>query len=193
MRSFNSTYLDLLDEGREAVAGMIRFDLGEGSFGFIQRPSLYIYGGLTYQPVPAGIFSVSDLSGATGTAAHGFAIELSESGEDGLTPAVILNIEDYDYRDRPATIYDLKMHPDTGAVLGDPVPMKSGYINAIRHREDPSRGHIAVIECEGREIDYSRTNGRIRSDADQKRRTPGDRFLEHAGTAGRIKLNWGKE
>ena len=193
MRTFAPELLDLLDEGRIAIAGMIRLDLGEGAFGIIQRSAPYTFGGVTYEAFPAGLISVSDIPGSTGTAAHGFAIELSESADDKLTPDVILGIESYDYRDRPVTVYDLYMHPDTGAVLTDPIAQARGYINAVSHEEDPARGHIALIECESRAIDYTRTNGRIRSSADQQRRSAGDLFFEHAGTTGRIKLNWGKE
>ncbi|QKV17860.1 DUF2163 domain-containing protein [Oricola thermophila] len=193
MRNYPTAVLAMLDEGRTAIAGMIRFDLGEGPFGIIQAVSPYEWGGITYHPFPAGIISISDIPGTTGTAAQGFTITLSESSDDGLTPQVILDIESYDYRDRPVTIYDLHTHPDTGVPLGDPIAMMRGYINAISHAEEPDTGHIATIECESRAIDYSRTNGRIRSDDDQKRRNPGDRFFEHAATTGRVKVKWGKD
>lgn len=192
MRLFDPVLLDLLDEGRTDVAGMIRFDLGEGSFGFIHRSWPYVWGGVTFDPLPEGILQITDLPSGTGTAAEGFAIELSESPDNGLTPAVIVQIESYDYRDRPVRVFDLHMHPDTGAVLGDPLPQARGYINAIEHVEDPQRGYIARIECETGAIDYSRSNGRLRTHADQQRRAPGDLGLEHASTAGRVKLNWGR-
>ena len=62
MRSFDPEILDLLDEGRIKIAGMIRFDFGEGSYGFIQRWSGYTYDGVDYEPLPEGIISISDLS-----------------------------------------------------------------------------------------------------------------------------------
>lgn len=192
MRIFNTAITAALDEGRIRYAGMIRFDLGEGAFGFIRRSSPYDFGGLTYEPLPEGILSVTDFSGTTGTAADGFAVELSASPDDGLTPDVILQIESYDYRDRPVTIYDLFVDPDTGAAQADPVAVARGYINAIVHIDDPDRGFVARAECESRAIDYSRTNGRIRSVTDQQRRAATDTFFEQAGTAGRIKLDWGR-
>lgn len=193
MRTYSPELLNLLDEGRVKLAGMIRIDLGEGSYGFIRRSAPYVWGGVTYNPLPGGIIAVSNFPQTTGTAASGFTVRLSESPDSGLTPDVLLQIENYDYRDRPITIYDLHMHPDTGAILGDPIALMRGYINAIPHETDPETGYFMTLECESRAIDYSRTNGRIRSQADQQRRSPGDLFYEHAGTAGRIKIKWGKE
>jgi len=181
-----------LEAGRVRYAGLIRFDLGEGSFGFIRSAVPHTYGGVTFKAMPEGLISVSDFSFVSGTAASGFTLQISESQDNGITADVLLNIEDYDYRDRPVTIYDLHVDPDTGASLGDPVAQMRGYINQIRHIDDPSSGALMSIECESRAIDYSRQNGRSRTDVDQKRRASGDRFFEHAGTAGRIKIKFGK-
>ncbi|TDH35728.1 DUF2163 domain-containing protein [Pseudohoeflea suaedae] len=193
MRSFNSEIGDLLDEGRMKYVGMIRFDLAEGSYGFIRRNVEYTYEGVLYKPMPKGMISVSSLPHTTGTAASGFSLVLAESPDDGLTPEILVQIESYGYRDRPVTIYDLFQHPDTHAILGNPIPQKSGYINRIVHDEDPDSGYLMTVECEGREIDYSRTNGRIRTTEDQERRATGDLFFEHTGTTGRVKLDWGKK
>lgn len=192
MRNYPTALLTLLDEGRVRYAGMIRFDLGEGSYGFIRQSADHVHGGVTYKAMMDGLIEVSDFSYGSGTSASGFSLRLSESPDNGITPAVLLNIEDYDYRDRPVTIYDLHRHPDTGAVLGDPVALERGYINAIKHEEDPSSGYFMTGECESRAIDYSRTNGRIRSQEDQNRRSAGDLYFEHASLTGRQKIKWGK-
>lgn len=192
MRTYAADTLDLLDAGRIAIAGMIRFDFGEGSYGLIRARAPYTWGGLTYNPLPNGLITVSALPRTTGTAATGFRITLSASPDTGLTPEQILQIEDYDYLDRPVTVYDLHCHPDTGAVLGAPQAMMRGYINSMSHEGDEDSGHLLVAECESRAMDYSRRNGRVRSHADQQRRAPGDRFFEHAGTAGRIQIKFGK-
>jgi hypothetical protein len=190
MRTYATALLNLLDEGRVRFAGMIRFDLGEGSYGFIRQSSDYDYAGVTYKAMLSGLIEVSDLSFGTGTAAAGFALRLAESPDNGVTPEVLLNIENYDYLDRPVTIYDLHRHPDTGSIIGDPEPMMRGYINVIRHEEDD--GYFMTVECESRALDYSRTNGRVRSNDDQQRRSAGDKFYEHAASAGRVKVKWGK-
>ena len=193
MRTFGSTIIEALDDGRIGYTGMIRFDLGEGTFGFIRRSSALEFEGVTYHPMAAGILVITDLPSTTGTSADGAVLELSESPDHGLTPDLILQIETYDYRDRPFTVYDLIVDPRTGEALADPIARARGYINAIEHVEDDARGFVARIECEGRAIDYRRTNGRIRSVTDQHRRAPGDTFLTHAGTAGRIELDWGRK
>lgn len=192
MRTYSPALLNLLDEGRVRYAGMIRFDLGEGSFGFIRQSSDHVYAGVTYKAMLDGLIEVSSLSRGSGTSASGFSLRLSESPDNGITPDLLLNIENYDYRDRPVTIYDLHRHPDTGAVLGDPIIMERGYINAIIHNDDPDAGFYMTVECENRAIDYSRTNGRIRSQEDQQRRSSGDLFFEHASLTGRQLIKWGK-
>lgn len=192
MRTYPTALLNLLDEGRVRYAGMIRFDLGEGSYGFIRQSSDYVYGGVTYKAMLEGLIEVSDMSRGSGTSASGFSLRFSESPDNGITPDVLLNIEGYDYRDRPVTIYDLHRHPDTGAVLGDPIIMERGYINRIIHNDDPEVGFLMTVECESRALDYSRSNGRIRSQEDQQRRYAGDLFFEHASLTGRQKIKWGK-
>jgi hypothetical protein len=185
MRAFPAPLLALLDAGRIKFAGMIRVDLGEGAFGIIQASSDYVWGGITYKATPRGIVEVTSSALSTGTTAVGFQIRIAESPEAGLTPDQIENWENYDYRDRRVTIFDLHVHPDTGAILGDPVVRARGYINKASHSDDPSSGYILTLECEDRGMDYNRQNGRKRNHADNARRFAGDRFLEHGSTAGR--------
>jgi hypothetical protein len=71
-------------------------------------------------------------------------------------------------------------------------PVARGYLDVIEHNADETRGYYLTARCEGRQLDYSRQNGRKRTVADQQRRDPGDRFFEHAATAGRVDIAWGK-
>lgn len=192
MINFPPALKTLLNEGRVEFAGMIRFDFGTGSFGFIRAEAPYTFGGITFQPFPAGILTVSDLPYSSGTSADGFTILFSENDELGLTPNIMQNVEFQDYRDRPVTIYDLHRHPDTGAVLGNPIVRKKGYINVIDHIKEPDQGFYINIQCETRTIDYNRTNGRNRTNEDQLRRSSTDNGFIHAATTGRIKIKWGK-
>ena len=179
---------------RNKIRAMIRFDLGEGSWGFIRARAPHTHEGLVYNPVPDALFSVPDLESGTGTTASGFTLLVSESPAEGVTPDVLRQIESYTYRDKPVTIYDMLIDPDTNAIT-DIEAVARGYIVSIRHRRRVSDGYTVAIECKTRSLDYSRKNGRVRSDEDQKRRTPAgktDRVFEQAGLAGRIQLKWGK-
>lgn len=149
-----------------------------------------VFAGVTYQPF--GPLEVSDIGGGTGTAADGgFTLKLAERPSDGLTPEILTEIEKEDYRDRPVVVYDAHFHPDTGELL-QVEPVARGYLDVIEHNADDERGYYLTARCQGRQLDYSRVNGRKRTVADQQRRDPGDRFFEHAAPAGRVDANWGR-
>lgn len=182
---------DLYDQGRISTRQMLRFQFGSGVYGFIAgRADPLTYLGVEYKPF--GLIEVSDISGGSGTTADGgFTLTLAESPDDGLTPQILIQIESEDYRDRPVIVMDAHFHPDTGALL-QVETVARGYLDVIEHVTDSNRGHIITATCEGRQLDYSRRNGRVRSNADQQRRAPGDKFFEHAGKAGRVEVLWGK-
>lgn len=181
----------LYDEGRISTRQMIRFQFGSGVYGFIARSDDFEYSGVTYKPF--GLIEVSDINGGTGTNADGsFTLTLAESPDDGLTPAILMQIENEDYRDRPVTVMDAHFHPDTGALLQVEIVAR-GYLDVISHGTDPETGFKLTAQCEGRQLDYSRKNGRYRSVADQKRRSAGDKFFEHAAKAGRLEVFWGRK
>lgn len=188
MISVDPEVLDLLEQGRMDIRGLIKFEFGTGTYGFITANSPFEWNGLTY--LPGGILEVSDLPGQVGMSAQQFSITLAASPDDGLTPAVLQTIEAEDYRDRPVTLYDAYFHPDTGAFIAARA-LKRGYLDGIDH-EDDENGYRLVASCETRALDYTRTNGRVRSVADQQRRAPGDRFFEHAAKRGRTVLWWGR-
>ena len=181
----------LYDEGRISTRQMVRFQFGSGIYGFIARSEPLTYQGVDYKPF--GLIEVSDLGNGSGTTADGsFTLTLAESPDDGLTPAVLVQIENEDYRDRPVRVMDAHFHPQTGELL-QVETVARGYLDVIEHAIDPDRGYVLTARCEGRQLDYSRKNGRVRSTADQQRRAPGDKFFEHAGKAGRVEIFWGRK
>jgi hypothetical protein len=180
----------LYDQGRISTRQMIRFDFGSGLYGFIARSQPLTFAGVEYKPF--GLIEVSDLGIGIGTTGDGdFTLKLAESRELGLTPDVLIRIEDEDYRDRPVRVMDAHFHPDTGALI-QVETVARGYLDVIEHRVDAERGYILEAKCEGRQLDYSRKNGRVRSVTDQQRRAPGDLFFQHAAKAGRVTVDWGK-
>lgn len=189
MITYDEDVLDLLDAGRTNVRGLIRFDFGGGTYGFIKAMSPFTYAGVTYQP--GGIIQVSDLSAASGLSAQQFTITLAASPDDGLTPEILQTIEAEDYRDRPVTISDAHFHPDTGALVAVQA-LRRGYVDVIDHEDDPDTGYMLLANCETRALDYTRMNGRKRSDTDQQRRSPGDRWFEYASRRGREEVFWGR-
>jgi len=191
MITYPSDVLALLDEGRTVIRGLIRFDFGTGSYGFIKAVQPMTFGGLDY--LPGGLLTVSDFSEETGLQAQQFTITLAASPDDGLTPDVLQAIEAEDYRDRPVTIYDAHFHPDTNALLIVQT-MKRGYVDTIDHIDSAKNGgYMLVANCETRALDYTRMNGRKRNTVDQQRRSATDGFFDHASTRGRELVYWGQE
>lgn len=182
---------NLYNEGRISTRQMIRFQFGSGVYGFIARNEPLTFEAVEYKPF--GLIEVSDIGGGTGTTADGsFTLTLAESPDDGLTPAVLVQVEDEDYRDRPVRVMDAHFHPDTGELL-QVETVARGYLDVMEHAIDSESGYILTARCEGRQLDYSRKNGRVRSTSDQQRRAPGDKVFEHAGRAGRVEVLWGKQ
>lgn len=179
----------LYDKGRIKLRQMVRFQFASGVYGFIADRSELVYQGVTY--IPFGLLKVSGLDSASGTSASSsFTLTLPASPAHGLTPEKLRLIENEDYRDRPVTVFDAHFHPVTGALL-QVEAVARGYLDTIDHEEDEN-GYVLTAQCEGRQLDYSRKNGRVRSVADQQRRAPGDRFFEHAGTRGRLEVFFGR-
>lgn len=176
--------------GRESIRGLIRFDLGGGTYRFV-RDSVPLFDGADTW-APGSVIEVTDLGDLTGLEAASFTVTLAASPEDGLTPDVLVAIENEDYSDRPVTIYDAHLDPATGALLHVEA-IRRGYIDTIDHEESPGAPYTIKATCETRALDYSRSNGRFRSHADQQRRWPGDRFYEHAATRGRVEIYWGRK
>jgi hypothetical protein len=180
--------LQLMDEGRLSIRGLMRFDFGDGSYGFTTASRPYTYAGLEY--LPGGVIQVEDIVGAVGFEASGLTIRLAEAPDDGLTPEVLAGIENADYHQRPVTIWDAYFHPDTGELLLV-TPVYRGLIDTIRHTTDGEEAAI-VAQCESRAIDNSKTGYRLRGTADQQSMWSGDRFYEHAEMAGKQELYFGR-
>ncbi len=179
----------LYNEGRINTRQMLRFQFPSGVYGFISDRSPLVWQGVNY--IEFGLIKVSGLEDGNGTSASSsFTLTLAASPDDDLTPETLQKIEDEDYRDAPVTVFDAHFHPDTGALL-QVEAVARGYLDTIDHDEDEN-GYVLTAQCEGRQLDYSRKNGRVRSVADQQRRAPGDRFFEHAGNAGRKEVFWGR-
>lgn len=190
MITLPSDVLNLLDAGLAPARGMILFQLGTGTYGFVRSLQPLEHEGVTYRP--GGLITVSDLPGALDRSAQAFTVTLAASPDYGMTPEVLQSIEAEDYRDRPVTVYDAFFHPHTGEKLHVQA-LKRGYIDTIDHIDDPETGYTLVANCESRALDYTRTNSRRRTVVDQARRAPGDMFFEHAAMRGREEIYWGRE
>jgi hypothetical protein len=189
MRTFNATVQGQLDAGRVSIRQLVKVSLGSGDYGFAMSVQPITFSGLEYQAL--GLIEVSDIRLAPGTSADDFTVVLPASVEDGMIPAVLDGFFSEAFTDRPITIIDAYLNADTGALITG-ITMRYGYIDFVRLLSNVEGGDRFEVECTSRAIDYSRRNGRLSNDLDQKRRSAGDKFFEHTNQTGRTQLYWGR-
>jgi hypothetical protein len=189
MRTLNATVEAQLAAGRVSIRQLVKLSLGSGDYGFAMSVQPITYSGLEYKPL--GVIEVSDLRLAPGTTADDFTVVLPASVDDGMLPAVLDGFFSEAFTDRPVSIIDAYLNVDTGALITG-ITMRSGYIDHVRLLRNVEGGSRFEIECTSRAIDYSRRNGRLSSDLDQRRRSSGDKFFEHTNQTGRTQWYWGR-
>lgn len=166
----------LIDAGRFAVRGLIKFQFGDGTFGVWNGTGDLVWDDVTYRP--NSIISIDDIALQMGTAAAPLTITLPESADFGITPDMLASIEEHDYKGRPVTIYDAYFDPDTRALV-HVEPLYAGYLDYIDHVRDGD-GVKLVGHVETMALDNHRDGYRSASHADQQLISPGDMFFEHA-------------
>ena len=185
MRSLSPEVLNLLDQGRVVIRGMIRFDFSQ-TYGFWTGNADWLYNGVTY--VPGGIINVSTLPAQMGFESQGLELSLASAPSNGLTPEILATIETEIYHQKPVTISDAFFHPDTNALLFVE-PLYRGYVDTIEH-EMGSNGHL-TMRCESRAVDNGKTGYRVRSNADQQLIKPDDNFFQYVESAQKEEVYWG--
>lgn len=188
MRFLPTAILDKLDAGLMAIRGTVLFEFGSGTYGFWTGSTSQVIEGRTY--LPGGVIEAEAIPGSIGMNAEGMTLSLAESPEDGLTPGVLASIEAEDYHQRPVTMSDIYIDPETRSiVLVEPV--YRGYVDTIEHTDGPQAA--MQMKLESRALDNSRSGYRMRSTADQQLISAGDRFWEHAEIAGKQEIYWGRK
>lgn len=179
--SYPSALEDLLEEGRLAVRGLVRFQFGTGTIGFWNGT-----GTLEYEDFPGAgteylansLLSFSDIPMGMGTAAVPLTIEMPASADFGITPDLLAQIETLDYKGRAVTIYDAYFDPDTRELVHVEA-LYRGYVDTIDHTvEDGQMKLVANVETSA--LDNHRDGYRMASHEDQQLVSAGDMFFEHA-------------
>lgn len=121
-----------------------------------------------------------------GGANDGLTIEFS-----GLDPAITALVDNYDYHQKPVTVYRLVFAPDRKTLLGAAVFMR-GRIDSIGEIATVGGKAALVVQVEGPRRDMNRRGARMRSNVDQ-RALGGDAAKKHVGVAARKTLSWGNK
>lgn len=189
-RALNSTTVAALEDGRIKTRGMIRFDLGSGSYGFWTGVGPFAYAGLTY--VGAGsLIEVEGLEQSSGLQSVSITARLTSVPNSDLTPDILATIENEVYHQKPVTIYTAYFDPDTSALMSVEIEYR-GYIDQIVHKWTAAGEAVIEGHFESKFRDLSRSGYRVRSDADQKRLLSNDNSLRHVSTVASERILFGR-
>lgn len=124
-----------------------------------------------------------------GGANDGLTIEFS-----GLDPATTALVDNYDYHQKPVTVFRLVFAPEDGfgkTLLGAAVFMR-GRVDSITEAVTIGGKASLIVQVEGPRRDMNRRGSRMRSNVDQ-RALSGDAAKKHVGVAARKTLSWGNK
>ncbi len=174
--SFPSRLQELLEEGRVAVRGMVRYQFGGGTFGVWLGNYDLAYEGVVY--VPNQLVSAEPPEGVLGMEASEFVVTMPEAGDFGVTPDKLAMIEAEDYKGRPCLLREAYFDPDTRDLL-HVEDLAFGYVDFIDHVGQSGERRLEGHVISGA-LDNHRDGYRSASNEDQQLVSPGDRGLEYA-------------
>lgn len=190
MRTTDSAIVTALAQPSVVIRGMILFDLGSGSYGFWDGKGSMVYGGVTYQG-GAQLIEVDTGMMSSALQSNAITLKLYANPDAGLTPDILLTIENEVYYQKPVTIMRAYFDNSANTLIATPVVLWKGLIDFIEHDEGP-QGYVLIGHCESRSLDYSRRGWAKSSDAEQQQISTGDVFFQYAGTAGKTKFAFGQ-
>lgn len=174
--AFPSRLQQLLDEGRVAIRGLIKYQWGTGIYGVWNGKGAFVWGGITYHANQ--LVSVEDIAVGLGTAAYPLTIEMPARADFGYTEDKLASIEQQEYKRRPVTIYDAFFDPDTRELL-HVEPLYYGYVDTVDHVREEGTMKL-VIHIETSALDNHKDGYRSASHEDQQLVSPGDQFFQYA-------------
>ena len=109
-----------------------------------------------------------------------------------LAPAVTTIIANEVWHQRPCTLFMAVM--DGAGAAQHVMPMFSGFLDDIEISDSEGQATTVSLSIESNNRELSRSNGRTRSDSDQRRVSAGDGFFKHAANAATdSSIYWGRK
>jgi hypothetical protein len=190
-RALNAATSAALADGRIVDRGLIRLDLGSGSYGFHTGVGPFVHNGLSY--VGAGsLISVEGVRQTAGLEAVQVVAKVTAIADTALNPNTLASIENEVYHQRPATIYTAYFNADTYALLSVELEYR-GMIDRIVHAESSDGEAVLELHLESRFRDHQRTGYRVRSDKDQRRILANDNGLRHVSSVQNERVLFGRQ
>lgn len=166
-----------LQSGRARVRKLVRFDLDGGSEGIWNETYDLVYEGCTYHGLGPNL-EIGSIQSRTEMSSS--AVPIVAPGCDSSVRAIIDGI---DWHQRPAVV-QIAFLDDAGDVIHIE-PRMSGFLDhvSIEDAADQTCNVNMTIESNNREL--SRSNGRLRSDSDQRQLDDAedDTFFENVATS----------
>jgi hypothetical protein len=191
VQTIDPSVLAQIAKGAYASTHLLLFDLVEGLFGFWGG-----YGPITVNSIPyvgaGSLIEISQINLGSDLAASPLTITLRALPETALSTDVLASIDNYGYKNRPAHLSLAYFDPVAGVIV-TAIQWWQGYIDTITHSQTVGGNYTLSANLEPLSLDHSRIGYRMRSDADQKRIDPADRFFEFAAVTATQKLPYGRK
>lgn len=177
---------DMLEAGRLSLRTLIRFELDSGPTGLWNDTFPVTTGGCNYTGI-GGNIEVGQIGGQEGLSSEGVEITIS-----GLAPAARTVLDGIAWHQRPVVVYDGYLD-DAGNVLHVEAAF-SGFMDALVEQDAAGETFSLRLTVEGNNRELSRSNGRTRSDSDQRQINATDGFFKHAANATvDVEITWGRK
>ena len=174
---FSPTQIAMLEAGDFHRGQLFDIYMPEGSLHCWNQPGTITFDAVAYEDmygridVPGGITCQADLVGET------VSIEFDGSRINDDTDFVG-RLADMSYHQTPIRIRDVILFFEGESRAALVVHEWHGLVDKPDFTENPDAPSSFVLSCEAGAYEYHRENQIKRSDSDQKRRAPGDRFFE---------------
>lgn len=191
MKPFDPVTLAALGQRAASLRLMLRFDLPEGVYGFWTGLENFIYEGVTY--VGSGsLITVDDLSGADDPTVAPIVLRLSSVPNSSLTPDVLGHIFDYQWHQKPATLYQAYFNPQTHAlIMIERITRRR--IDTIEMEETVGGQTQLIATLQPVTFDNPGRGFLLYGDGHQRLINSDDGFFSFAATAGEQTIEWGPQ
>lgn len=189
-KALGTSTQNAIDAGDVIDRGLIKLELGSGTYGFWTGLGDYSYGGVTYEGA-GSLIEVSALPSTVAGTALSVEVRLSAIANTELTNDILATIYDEEYSQKPVTIYTAYFSASTGTLLSV-VTEFAGFIDAVNYDEEVGGEAVLIGSLESLARDFTRVGYRRRSQADQWTIDPNDGSLRHVSQAATQKIFWGR-
>ena len=111
-----------------------------------------------------------------------------------MTPEVALLLRGYDGRLAPAEVHRALLSPETGQPVAAPIRVFRGWVDEVTLRTGAVGGAgEATVTLASAARGLTRALTLTRSEAEMRRRTPGDAFRRYTDIAGEVGVWWGEK